>query len=308
VSVRIGVGLASFAFESPKGFWRWVERCEASPVDSIWQTDRLISGEPYLESISAMAALAGGTSRLKFGMNAVVLPLRDPLVLARQCATIDFLSGGRLLPVFGVGSDRAPEWQATGRDPSARGRLANETLLLLRRLWSEAEVSFEGEFYRYAGARIAPRPVQQPLPCWIGGQSPAAVRRTARLGTGWLAGVATAAQVARVISEIRRELERTGRSIDPDHYGASLAFRFGSLHDPEVQALGAARARAAGDVDPADLLAVGDADAVRARFRAYFEAGASKFVAIPLARGEADVMEQTERLIGEVLPVVHALG
>ncbi len=304
----MGLGIASFGFEDPKAFWRWVELCEAGGVDSLWQTDRLISGEPYLEAISAMAALAGATSRMKFGMNAVVVPFRDPLVLAKQCATIDFLSGGRLLPVFGVGNERSPEFAATGRDAAERGRRANEALELMRRLWSEESVDFEGEFYRYAGARIAPRPVQQPLPCWIGGQSPPAIRRTARLGTGWLAGVATAAQVRVVIAGIRRELERTGRSIDPDHYGATLAFRFGSLDDPEVRALGAARARAAGGVDPAELLAVGDASAIAARFRAYAEAGASKFVAIPLARGELDLVAQTRRLIEEVIPLVHALG
>jgi probable F420-dependent oxidoreductase len=306
VSVRIGIGIASFAFESPKGFWRWVERCEASPLDSLWQTDRLVSGEPFLESLSVMAALAGATSRLKFGMNAVVVPFRDPLLLAKQCATIDFLSGGRLLPVFGVGQERAPEWRATGHDPAVRGRLANETLTLIQRLWSEEEVTFEGEFHRYAGARIAPRPVQQPLPCWIGGQSPAAVRRTARLGTGWLAGIATPSRVAEVIRAIRLELPRAGRSIDPDHYGAGLAFRFGSLDEPELQALGTARARAAGGVDPKEILAVGDGAAIAARFRAYLEAGASKFVAIPLARGEADILAQTERLIEEVVPVVHS--
>jgi probable F420-dependent oxidoreductase len=306
MSVRVGLGIASFPFEDPKAYWRFVDLLEASAVDSLWQTDRLISSEPYLEAMSAMAALAGRTSRLKFGMNAVVAPLRDPLVLAKQCATIDYLSSGRLLPVFGVGNERSAEFAATGRDPAERGRRANEALELMQRLWSEPSVDFEGEFYRYAGARIAPRPLQQPLPCWIGGQSPAAIRRTARLGTGWLAGVATAAQVGEVISGIQRELERSGRRIDPDHYGATLAFRFGSFDDPEVASLGAARARAAGGADPRQLLAVGDAGEIASRFHAYVEAGASKFVAIPLARGELDLVVQARRLIEEVVPRVHS--
>src|SRR5687768_3909201 len=109
--------MAAFPFSSPRAMWRWVEACEAGDIDSIWQTDRLISTEPFLEPLAVMAALAGGTERLKFGMNVVVLPLRDPLVVAKQCASIDFLSGGRLLPAFGVGADIAPEWKATGREP-----------------------------------------------------------------------------------------------------------------------------------------------------------------------------------------------
>ena len=117
MSVRIGLGVAAHSFSEPRSLFRWADLCEESGIDSIWQSDRLISEEPYLESMSAMAALAGATSRIKFGMNAVVVSTRDPLVLAKQCATIDYLSGGRLLPVFGVGNAHAPEWAATGRSP-----------------------------------------------------------------------------------------------------------------------------------------------------------------------------------------------
>ena len=105
VKVRIGVGTAGFAFDAPRDFFAFAERCEAAGIDSLWQSDRLVGGEPQLEAMAAMASLAGATSRIKFGMNAVVVTHRDPLVLAKECATIDFLSGGRLLPVFGVGSE-----------------------------------------------------------------------------------------------------------------------------------------------------------------------------------------------------------
>ena len=115
MSVRIGLNIVTYPFASTKGFWRWVDLCEENDIDSLWQTDRLVSTLPFLESMTTMAALAGGTERLKFGMNVVVVTFRDPLVLAKQCATIDFLSDGRLLPAFGVGGPVAPEWEATGR-------------------------------------------------------------------------------------------------------------------------------------------------------------------------------------------------
>jgi hypothetical protein len=104
MNVRIGLGMATQPFSGPEALFRWVDLCEEGEIDSLWQTDRLISRQPYLEAMTTMAALAGATRRLRFGMNAVVVSLRDPLVLAKQCATIDYLSGGRLLPVFGVGS------------------------------------------------------------------------------------------------------------------------------------------------------------------------------------------------------------
>jgi probable F420-dependent oxidoreductase len=273
VSVRIGLGVAAFPFSSARAFWRWIELCEERGVDSIWQSDRLLASTaaplPQLEAMSLMAALAGATERLKFGMNVVVLPLRDPLVLAAECATIDFLSDGRLLPAFGVGADAAPAWVATGREPRGRGARANEALEVMTRLWSEERVTFEGEHYRYEDASIAPRPTQQPMPLWIGGSSPAAVRRVLRFGNGWLAGLQSPAQVAPVVVSIREEAERQGRRIPEDHYGASITYRFGSWHEPEVER-------------------------------------AAEFVLRPIAEGDDDVMEQTLRLVEEVLPPVHA--
>jgi probable F420-dependent oxidoreductase len=294
--IRVGLGIARFPFDAPRDLFAFAERCERLGVDSLWQTDRLHGDDAQLEALTALAALAGATSRIKFGMNAVVASLRDPLLLAKQCATIDFLSGGRLLPVFGVGVEADPVWKATGRDPSERGRRADEALELAQRLWRGEEVHFAGRFFQYAGARIAPLPVQQPLPCWIGGSSPAAIRRTARLGTGWLAGLSPPAEVARVIGAIRVELERTGRTIDPDHYGATLPCRLG---EPDA-ALAGRLARAGAQ------LATGSAASVLAHARAYLAAGATKLVLIPLARGTAELLGQLERLAGEVIPALEA--
>ncbi len=308
LKVRIGVGTAGFSFDAARDFFALAERCEAAGVDSLWQSDRLIGADPQLESMSAMAALAGATSRLKFGMNAVVVSHRDPLLLAKQCATIDYLSGGRLLPVFGVGSENDPTWRATGRDPKQRGRRADESLELMSRLWAGEKVTFAGKHFQWEGAQIAPLPVQQPLPLWIGGHSPAAIRRTARIGTGWLGGLMPPDQIGPVIRAIRDELATTGRSIDADHYGATLLFHFGTADDPAVSRFaGALRARgfAAGDEPP---IAVGAAVDLIERLRRTIAAGASKYVLIPLARGTREVFDQVDRLAAEVIPVVEAPG
>ena len=305
MSARIGFGIATFPFSGPRSFWRWVEMLEDGGVDSLWQTDRLISSEPILEPMATMAALAGGTDRLKFGMNVVVLPFRDPLVIAKQCATIDVLSNGRLLPAFGVGRDVAPEWRASGKDPARRGAKADEALEILTRLWGEEHVTFQGEHYQFEDATISPRPIQQPLPIWIGGSSKAAIRRTARLGSGWLSGVQSPKQVAPVVAAIREASAEAGRPIDDDHYGAGFAYRFGDWDDPIVQRTAAGLSRVADAGDPRDYIAVGDAAAILRRIDQYKAAGISKFVLRPLTENEDEVFDQTQRLIETVLPVVH---
>jgi probable F420-dependent oxidoreductase len=302
---RVGLGIANLPFEDARGFWRWIERCEDSTVDSIWQTDRLVSPVPQLESMTTMAALAGATKRLKFGMNVTVVAFRDPLVLARECATIDFLSNGRLLPAFGVGPDIAPEWQATNRSPKGRGAQSDEALAIMARLWTGERVTFEGAHYRYRDVQIAPLPVQKPLPLWIGGRSAAAVRRTARLGTGWLGGVESPEQVAPVVAGIAEESAKAGRPIDADHYGAAFGYRFGTWDEPLVERTSRVVAALAKTTDPRRHVAVGGAAEILARIEEFAAVGISKFVLRPIARGDADMMEQTERLIREVLPHVH---
>ena len=305
MSYRIGLGMAAFPFSTPRAFWRWVELCEDGDIDSLWQSDRLVSTQPQLETMATLAALAGGTERLKFGMNVLVLPFRDPLVVAKECASIDYLSGGRLLPAFGVGSDVVPEWRATGRSAPGRGAQSNEALQLIQRLWSEERVTFEGAHYRYTDVSIAPRPVQQPLPCWIGGSSEAAIERTARLGDGWLAGLQTPAEVAPIVVAIKRAAQRAGRAIDPDHYGAGFAFRFGSWDEAVVERAAGQRRVGRPSVDMRPHLAVGDSAVILRRLEEYRAAGISKFVLRPIGEGDDDIVDQTRRLIEEVVPAVH---
>ena len=211
MSVAIGLGLMEFPFAGAADYWRWVDLCEAGGVDSLWQTDRLVSRQPILECMAAMAALAGRTRRLRFGMNVVSLALRDPVLLAKQCATIDVLSEGRLLPAFGIGSPLAPEWQALAVDTKTRGRKTDECLEIIRRLWREESVDFSGAFYKLKAATILPKPVQGDLPMWIGGSTDAAIRRTARIGTGWQAGGDPPAEAGRVVGAIKLAAAEAGR-------------------------------------------------------------------------------------------------
>jgi probable F420-dependent oxidoreductase len=302
-NVAVGVGLMEFPFSGAAGYWRWVDLCEAGGVDSLWQTDRLVSREPILECMTAIAALAGRTRRLKFGMNVASVALRDPVLLAKQCATIDVLSDGRLLPAFGIGSPRGPEWTALDLDTHTRGRRTDEGLDIIRRLWTEERVDFQGRHFRLSGASISPRPVQPDLPMWIGGSSEAAIRRTARIGTGWQGGPETPAEAGSVVAAIKQAADEAGRSIDEDHYGAAFPFRFGRPDEPGLDRIMEAYRQRTGR-EPAGYFAVGGAETILGRIAEYVEAGVSKFILCPAARGDDDVLAQTRRLIEEVLPEV----
>src|SRR6266567_529593 len=302
-NVAIGVGLMELPFSGSQAYWRWVDLCEAGGVDSIWQTDRLVTPQPFLECMSVMAALAGRTRRIKFGVNVLSLAMRDAVLVARQCATIDFLSNGWLLPAFGIGSPLGPEWKTLNLDTKTRGRKTDEGLEVIRRLWSEDKVDFEGVHYRLSGATISPKPVQPDLPMWIGGSSEAAIRRTARLGTGWQAGPETPEQAKVVVAAIRQAAAAEGRAIDDDHYGAGIPFRFGRVDDPALGPLFEAYRKRTGR-DPQDYFAIGEAEAIVEKIADYVAAGVSKFILRPAARGDEEIMNQTRRLIAEVLPLV----
>lgn len=306
MSIRVGMGTGLGANLTARDYWRWVDFCEESGVDSIWHSDQLLGTN--VEPMAMLAALAARTSRMKFGTNALVLPFRDPLVIAKQFATIEWLSEGRLFPVVGVGIGNDPYWQATGTSPKGRGSLSNEAIVLIRQLLEQEEVDFTGEHFTYRGPGVSPRPNRK-IPLWIGGNSKAAVERTAAIGDGWLGSLVEAEKAGTARRGIEEALKRTGRNIDSDHYGMSLLLRVGSPDDPGVELTKAnLRQRLSSDSDPAaidNIFAVGTPEEVTAILQHHVEQGMSKFVVLPLANDIDDLMAQTRCLVEEVLPRVE---
>lgn len=307
MTVSVGIGIANFPFEDARGFWKWVDLCESGGIDSIWQSDRLISGVDNLECLSVMAALAGRTRRLKFGMNVASLGLRDAVLTAKQCATIDVLSEGRLLPAFGLGSARSRDYAATGSPTQGRGRRMDEKLQALSRLWTEDAVTMHGEFVCLDEATIAPKPVQRPMPLWIGGSAAKAIERTARWGTGWQAGIESADAVEPVIRAIKAKTAEFGRHIDADHFGAGFSYRFGHTDEPIVQRHNAGLERLLGK-PPDAYTAVGGRAEILTLLNQFRSAGTHKFILRPIAAGTDAMLAQTKRLIEAVLPDVAAMN
>src|SRR5438094_6622991 len=157
--------------------WRLVDLCATSGIDSLCFSDRLSSPLHVLEPLTTMAAVAARTHRLKFGPSVIVTPFRSPVLLAREMAMIDYLSGGRMLPAVGIGVELEAEFRAAGVPFRERGRRTDEAIAILRRCWADDQVTFAGEFWQLDRVTVLPKPSQQPFPLWIGGKSEAAMRR-----------------------------------------------------------------------------------------------------------------------------------
>lgn len=303
MGIGIGIGFSGWPFgdADPEAFWSAVELAESLAIDSLWLSDRVVSDALSLEPVVALSCVAARTRRMKLGTSVLALPLRNPTVLAKELATLDFLSGGRLLLAVGLGRDDDTELHACGIRRSERAGRTEEMVHLLRALWSENGVSSPGKYYQLQDVSIAPRPTPAAPPIWVGGRSGPAFRRTARLADGWLGSQMTPGETGAAIARIRKYAADYGRHIDDDHFG--VLFHFCFARDPE-EAARLARPyalRNRTDVDFVETSALGDARDITAAVQRYIDAGASKFVARPACPPEA-VQAQIERLGTEVIP------
>ncbi|MGH7859649.1 MAG: LLM class F420-dependent oxidoreductase, partial [Candidatus Binatia bacterium] len=238
-----GIALPNYGpLANAENLVRLARRAEARGVDSVWVSDHLVAPvqvgsvypydkrpdakpgmgviEEFYEPLTTLAFLAGATERIRLGVSVYVLPYRNPVVTAKTVATLDALSGGRVIFGVGVGWLRE-EFAALGQDARSRGRVTDEYLEVCRRLWRDDVAEFAGAHYVLPAVRTGPKPRQRPWPpIWVGGNSRAARERALRLGDGLhlidLAPHEAAAEVARV----RGELAREGR--DPASFTVSL--------------------------------------------------------------------------------------
>ncbi|MEZ5559849.1 MAG: LLM class flavin-dependent oxidoreductase [Pseudomonadales bacterium] len=177
----------------------------------------------------------------------------------------------------------------------------------MTRLWTEDHVTFHGRHYRLDDAGIAPKPIQQPLPLWVGGSAAQAIDRTARWGTGWQAGIESPAEVAPVIAAIKARCAEIGRSIDEDHYGAGFGFRFGSPDEPIVARYNELLTKRLGKA-PSGFTAAGGVDEIMALLNEFRSAGVHKFILRPIASDGEDFIDQTRKFIDRLLPVIKSLN
>jgi len=209
----IGFG-AQLSLHPPAEQFELVQRLEAVGYDSVWTGDHMSFHNPIHESITLLATYAPITKRIKLGVGVYLLALRSPAVAAKQAATLDVLSGGRLVIGVGVGGENPKEFELCGIPHKERGARVNEAIDAVRTLWRDTPASFHGRFTRFDGVSIDPKPVQQLPPIWIGGRSDAALARAGRQGDGWMSYVVQADRYAQSLDKIRAAAATAGRSME----------------------------------------------------------------------------------------------
>ncbi|GBD10774.1 Alkanesulfonate monooxygenase [bacterium HR23] len=198
---------------------------EALGYDRVSIGEHVMDGRPprpTLLGIPALAAAAGATRRIRLLTGIVLIPLYHPVLLAKLASTLDYVSGGRLDFGIGLGGQRDTrvEFEVLGVPAEERGRRANESLQLIKRLWTEENVTFEGRFYACKEVTLLPHPLQKPHPpIWVAGREEPAMRRAARYGDGWYPFLYTLRRLQSSIEKIRQFASQEGRDLSGFRWG-----------------------------------------------------------------------------------------
>lgn len=272
--VRIGFGLGTATNVDGPRLNVVVDELERYGFDSLWFSERIGSNAP--DPLVAMSYTLGRTTNLKTGMSVMVLPGRNPVVLAKAFASLAVIAPKRVLPAFGLGAVDPNEQQAFGVERGERASRFDEAMAVMRACWHDDTVTFHGQHFHLDEVRVYPKPEQ--LDVWLGGNAPSELRRVARLADGWLPSFITPEEFTRDRMVIERMAADHGREIEADHYGVLIPYSFDPLPDLFVERFSRRRP----DVD---LRAVtpDSWESLSEAISRYIDAGASKFVVLPLS-------------------------
>ena len=235
MTIELGIGLPGL-----NRIAEAAQRAEALGYDFLSTGEHVFFYGPIGNGLISLATAAGATSTIKLMSTITLVPLYPAALLAKLVTSLDRVSNGRFHLGVGVGGEFAKEFEACGVPVNERGARTNEALEVLKRLWAEDDVVFDGRFTTLSGVTLAPKPVQQPNPpIWISGRSDAAMRRCARFGDGWLPYMYTPEKLAQsldIIGNMSQEYERT-EAVKPG------LFIFFAVHEDRDKAIGMAAER-----------------------------------------------------------------
>jgi probable F420-dependent oxidoreductase len=204
----------------------FVQAVEGLGYDYLLTYEEIVETNPdkrtrWREPLTLLSFIAGVTTTLELTTGIIVLPSRQTLLVAKQAAELDLLSGGRLRLGFSVGWNQK-EYQAMGVDIAKRGKRIEEQVAVLRELWTKDRVTFKGNFHTLDGVAIDPLPIQQPIPIWFGGQSDVTLRRVARIGDGWMTNPfhVSLENAKEEVDKLHRYAREAGRK--PDEIGLNV--------------------------------------------------------------------------------------
>lgn len=305
LAARIPLGMA-LPHRSPDPFGqgldiaairRVAQRAEALGFHDLWVTENTLDHVTCLDPVVVLTYAAAITTRIRLGASVLVLPVHDPRWVAHQWATLDTVSNGRA--VMGVGLGRPPHYQEFEIPPEGRVTRFREMLALIRSLWSREVVTHHGRFFHLDDARLGLRPVQTPLPIWMGGGHPDAIRRAAVLADGWMgAGGSTTAAFRRAVPLLREALEQAGR--DPSKFPISKRIFIAVDERPERARADLHRWYAEVYRDPAGTETsglYGTPEQIAERLEEYVALGANHLLLNPVAH-YSDQIEAIARAVG----------
>jgi probable F420-dependent oxidoreductase len=280
----------------------FLAKAEALGYDGAWVQEQILGSTASLEPVTLLGYAAAVTERLRLGTAVLLTPLRSPVQLAKSLATVDQLSGGRLIVGVGLGGN-ARIYPAFGLTPEGRVARFAEGLRLMKRLWTESRVTFDGRFWKLENASMEPQPLQKPHPpLWFGARVPGALRRAVELGDGWIgAGSSSTADFKEQLAQLRGYLAEAHR--DPARFPIGKRVYL-AVDKDKGRAQGRLREwfdAYYGNAALADRVAVvGDSAEVIAGLREIRTAGAELLLLNPVF----DEMRHLEQLADEILPAV----
>ncbi len=273
MKIRMAVASSNTPADA-EGLADLVDGLEKRRFDTLWLSDTPMT--PAVEPLMALAVASARTTRLKLGTN-VVVPGRNPLLLAKELAHLDRLCGGRLLLAFMPGIGSPSERAALGVTGVDRNNRIKQAIELCRAWWEGDEVTAEFDGFVYENVRVGPPPVQEPLEIWLGGNGPKSLALTATHADGWLASRATPAEAELSRRTIEAGAAEAGRFIDDDHFGISIPYARAALPDRTMEAV-----MRKTDAAPSDICPIGPQELTDLVQR-HLDAGITKFVLRPMS-------------------------
>ena len=334
MSVKFGVALPTCTeglcyptgFASPELVIRMAQAAEKLGFDSVWGNDHFTTQqyvrerwpEPpnYYEPLITLTAVAGATSHVRIGTCVIVVPLREPVLLAKQAATLDVFSHGRLIFGVGVGAYRE-EFEATypRRKGNKRGAIHEEGLEALSRLLRDRRASFEGRYLHFEDIELYPKPVQNPLPMWTSGNTRIAAERAGRWCQGWLPAVMPPKTLAEYGEVLRESAQQAGRDPSSIEIAPQIALGIGRTHEQAVEQFRSSwlyhhflslRQSTFKDQDLTgveEINLIGTPDEIGEKLEAFITAGCTYFPALIMSTSTVDeTLDQMQQFAEQVSP------
>ena len=221
--MKLGICIPNhWGVEDVRSIFSLATMAEEMGFDSIWVSEHVfnagpvhqrLGGRPYYDPLAILSYVAAITTRIGLGTSVLVLPYHNPIRLAKTAATLDVMSGGRLILGVGVGA-LEQELNALGARLAERGAIGDEAIAIMKELWTQEDPTYQGRYHSFSGMKFSPKPIQKPhIPLLVGGNSPGAIRRAARHGNGWHPTALPPAELTRKIEYLREQAEATGRDL-----------------------------------------------------------------------------------------------